>query len=71
MADEKDPKQEEAQDTEFSAARRRLLRTAIYVPPAVLGIVALTQGCAPGSCAPASCNPQVNCHPNQSCNPHP
>lgn len=57
-------------DEQFSAARRRLLRTAVYVPPAVIGIISLTQGCAPGSCAPATCVPSKACHPN-ACAPHP
>jgi hypothetical protein len=36
-------------------ARRRLLRMAIYVPPVVIGSIALTQaGCQPEPC---SCEP--------------
>ena len=62
MADEKDPA--ETADEKINAARRRLLRNAVYVPPAIIGIVSLMEGCAPGSCAPATCNPAHGCHPN-------
>ena len=66
-------------------ARRRLLAMAIYVPPAVLGTIAVTlQGCQTASCAPAQCQPAqcgpadcdpggcppVVCNPNLNpCNP--
>jgi hypothetical protein len=60
MADEKDPKQKERID----AARRRLLRNVVYVPPAIIGAVSLLQGCAPGSCNPQNCNPSMGCRPN-------
>jgi len=53
-----DPKQPPSDPNEqINVARRRLLRTAIYVPPAVIGAVSLLEGCAPGSCTP-------NCTPN-------
>jgi hypothetical protein len=68
MADETD---DTKKDEKVNAARRRLLKSAIYVPPAVIGMVSLLDGCAPASCNPATCNPQNMCHPNQSCNPHP
>jgi len=70
MADEKDDKDDKQDDARFIAARRRLLMSAVYVPPVVLGIISLTQGCAPGSCAPATCVPAKSCHPN-ACAPHP
>ena len=69
MADESD--NDKAKDEKLNAARRRLLKTAVYVPPAVIGIVSLLEGCAAGSCAPASCAPITACHPSGSCNPHP
>ncbi len=65
MADEKDPKEQERIDT----ARRRLLRNAVYIPPAVIGAVSLMQGCAPGSCNPTNCTPSQTCRPNQ-CRPN-
>jgi len=68
MADETDPK---AKDEKLDTARRRLLKTAVYVPPAVIGVVSLLDGCAVGSCAPATCAPAQTCHPNGGCNPHP
>lgn len=50
-------------------ARRRLLAKAAYVPPAVIGALALSlEGCQIASCAPAQCNP-ANCPPS-SCNPN-
>lgn len=64
MADEEDP------DERINAARRRLLRNAVYVPPIVIGIVSLTQGCAPGSCTPATCMPGQSCRPHPPCNPN-
>ena len=71
MADPKDPNPEQSQE-KIDSARRRLLIRAMYVPPAVIGIVSLAQGCVPGSCAPLICNPNNNpCHPNQPCNPRP
>ena len=56
-------------------ARRRLLRNAAYVPPAVIGVLSLSvEGCQVGSCVPGSCAPggagptgpppQVPCNPN-------
>ena len=65
MADDHDDEER------INSARRRLLRNAVYVPPIVIGIVSLTQGCTPGSCAPASCDPITQCHPNAPCNPRP
>lgn len=54
-------------DDKIDAARRRLLRVAVYVPPAVLGAVALNQA----ACQPASvCNPNVNCAPVNNCGPN-
>jgi hypothetical protein len=74
MADETDPK--------IDAARRRLLRIAVYTPPAILGAVALNSmaGCQGVSCSPQVCGPgnqcgPTNCHPvvnpcaPQTCNP--
>lgn len=62
MADEnEDP---EVKEEKLNAARRRLLRNAIYIPPAVIGVVSLLDGCAPGSCAPATCAPVKGCHPS-------
>jgi len=61
-------------------ARRRLLDMAVYVPPIVLGIVALQQAgcqaapsCNPGTCSPSTqpCSPDNNpCGPNVGCNPN-
>jgi hypothetical protein len=72
----------ENQDDKIDAARRRLLRIAVYTPPAVLGAVALNssagcqgvscspQVCGPGqSCGPTSCHPIVNPCPPSNCNP--
>ena len=59
---------DDEQDERINEARRRLLRNVVYVPPAVIGIVSLTQGCAPGSCIPNNCTPAQNCNPNQ-CRP--
>ncbi len=62
------------------------MRLALYVPPAILGTLAVTdagcqtlscspQACQPNQCAPADCSPggcpPVVCGPNQGCNPHP
>jgi len=62
-------------DDKIDASRRRLLRVAVYVPPAVLGAVALNQTacqpaspCNPTSCGPTNCSPSGTCGPN-SCNP--
>jgi hypothetical protein len=77
MADENDATNgdDEKDDEKIDSARRRLLRSVVYVPPAVIGIVSLTQGCAPpASCAPVNCGPNGGCHPNcmpNKCNPHP
>lgn len=68
MADDDHDKTQDEKSERINAARRRLLRNAVYVPPVVLGIVSLTQGCAPGSCNPTNCNPSQTCRPNQ-CRP--
>lgn len=50
MSETKDPK------NDVNAARRRLLRMAVYVPPIVIGSIALSQaGCQPDPCP--SCPP--------------
>lgn len=47
-------------------ARRRLLAKALYIPPAVIGALALSQE----GCQPVSCNPPQPCPPNgEPCNP--
>ena len=69
MADDPDKPEDEANER-INTARRRLLRNVVYVPPAVIGIVSLTQGCAPGSCLPTNCQPQQTCRPQQ-CRPRP
>ena len=72
--------QPEANETEsIDRGRRRLMGMAVYVPPAVLGIISLQQAgcqpaitCNPDNCNPATqpCNPDVNpCTPNVGCNP--
>ena len=68
---------EDPSDRSPDEVRRRLLRIAIYLPPTILGTIALSEGgCQPGSCNPASCNPNggpcgpVGCNPNTGCNPH-
>jgi hypothetical protein len=61
---------EDETDERINAARRRLLRNAVYVPPIIIGIVSLTQGCAAGSCSPATCQPAQSCRPHPPCNPN-
>ncbi len=63
-----DGKPQDETTNRVNAARRRLLRNIVYVPPAIIGIVSLTQGCAPGSCVPNNCTPAQTCRPNQ-CRP--
>lgn len=56
-------------DEPVDRARRRLLTMAAYVPPTVLGIVALQQaGCQPTpSCQPATCAPNTQpCQPDDN-----
>jgi hypothetical protein len=67
--DDRDDTQDDSEP--INAARRRLLRNAVYVPPVIIGIVSLTQGCAPGSCSPSTCVPMNQCRPNQGCRPNP
>ncbi len=68
MADDPDKKPDDTEER-INAARRRLLRNVVYVPPVIIGIVSLTQGCAPGSCNPTNCTPSQQCRPNQ-CRPN-
>ena len=71
-------------DAPEDRARRRLLKLAVYVPPAVLGAMTLElsacqtascapQSCQPATCAPADCNPgqcpPLICSPNTPCEP--
>lgn len=60
----------DTKDAVENRARRRLLRQLAYVPPAILGVLSLTEaGCQPGgSCGPASCGPQ-SCNPPGPCGP--
>ena len=57
-------------DEKIDAARRRLMRIAVYTPPVVLGVIVLNDAaCAPApSCQPAGCAPNSPCGPN-TCNP--
>lgn len=74
-----DPKKPDPSDELIDRARRRLLVRAAYVPPAVIGIISLSQAgcqpaasCNPNTCSPATqpCNPDENpCAPNTGCNP--
>jgi hypothetical protein len=59
-------------DDQADEVRRRLLRIAIYTPPAVIGAIALSQsGCQPASCGPQQCHPNGGpCGPD-SCPPPP
>jgi hypothetical protein len=58
------------------AARRRLLKIAVYAPPAILGALVLKATsnrqaavCSPDlECAPSLCLPINSCNPN-NCNP--
>ncbi|MEO7095923.1 MAG: hypothetical protein ABI175_21865 [Polyangiales bacterium] len=55
MSEKKTDKTKTATEQPVNDARRRLLRMAIYVPPVVIGSIALTQaGCQPEPC---SCEP--------------
>lgn len=39
-------------------ARRKLLKYSVYVPPAVIGALSLTEGgCQGASCGPNNCGP--------------
>ena len=57
-------------DEKIDEARRRLMRLAVYTPPAIIGIIQLNNaGCAPPStCGPSVCTPNNICGPN-TCNP--
>ena len=68
MADDDQDETQDDKNERINAARRRLLRNAVYVPPEDLGIDSLTQCCAPGSCVPNNCIPSQTCRPNQ-CRP--
>jgi hypothetical protein len=81
MSDAKKPDTTNASTDEvINKARRRLLLRAVYVPPAVIGIVSLQQAgcqprpsCNPNTCGPATtpCQPDNNpCNPNTGCNPN-
>lgn len=51
-------------------ARRALLKLALYVPPAIIGTLAISQDAhaAPPSCGPAFCPPNA-CAPYPPCKP--
>jgi hypothetical protein len=56
-------------DPDVDRARRRLLKVLVYTPPAIIGVVQMTQeGCAPASCGPQSCHPNGGCGPSH-CHP--
>lgn len=69
-----DPTTDGESTESIDRARRRLLALGAYVPPTILGIVALQQaGCQPsGTCQPSLCDPQNHepCPP-EPCNPPP
>ena len=52
-------------DQVTNEARRRLLKMAMYVPPAVLGVVSVSQAaCQGASCGPNACPPDTVCGPS-------
>lgn len=58
-----DDKPDHTQGTD--EARRRLLKMALYVPPAILGVVSVSS--CDGhttSCGPNACPPESPCGPN-------
>jgi hypothetical protein len=64
MADQKDEKQAEASETlsGVGLARRRLLRHAAWVAPAILGTATVRARAQTGSCNP-NCSPSAPCSP--------
>jgi hypothetical protein len=72
MDDKRDSRRRvDEHDKVIDEARRRLLAKALYVPPAVIGALALSQeGCQVASCNPSACNPG-GCNPDNSpCQPN-
>ncbi|NLY95263.1 MAG: hypothetical protein GXY23_14715 [Myxococcales bacterium] len=66
------------EDARVDAARRKLLKAAVYVAPAVVSAVVVdrahaqpTPSCTPSICPPQGgpCSPS-NCGPNRPCNPN-
>jgi hypothetical protein len=69
MSDPKRTKAAPDPDEGKAIARRKLLLTARYVPPAILATLFLDlQSAAGASCGPAHCNPSGACGPTK-CNP--
>jgi len=57
------------QETQHDQARRRLLKMAVYVPPAFIGVLSLSEAACQASCGPSNCGPQgAPCGPS-SCPP--
>jgi hypothetical protein len=57
----------DAEESVDDPGRRWLLRTAVYVAPTIVSVVAVNKAHAQTSCAPQSCAP--GCVPGQGCNP--
>jgi hypothetical protein len=62
----KDPNEIDSDNEQVSdPGRRWLLKSTVYVAPAILSVVAVNKAHAQASCAPSTCGP--GCTP--SCNP--
>lgn len=57
----------EPQDEDVEISRRKFLKWASYVPPAIAGLMVSSTPAAAATCNPNACNP--NCNPNADCNP--
>lgn len=58
---------EGSRDEHVELSRRKFLKWASYVPPAIAGLMVSSTPAAAGTCNPLACDP--NCNPNADCNP--
>ena len=62
-------------ENDVDLARRKLLKAAAWVPPAVVASVsigtnhAIAWSCGPGPCGPEYCGPNNLCMPDRPCMP--
>lgn len=67
MTAEDKPDGDPASEETLEVSRRKFLKWASYIPPAILGVMATSKPSYAATCNPNACNP--DCNPNAECGP--
>lgn len=67
MVDSNEKSSDEERPDDVEISRRKFLKWASYVPPAIAGLMVTSTPAYAATCNPNTCNP--DCNPNAECNP--